>query len=327
MLGGLSLSLDASSRVAALAPLVTEIIPKGGRTVLRITDVDPRLSGVPRLEGLIIDGVSMIDEVDVATSPEIATRPEPGTISGTDAPVTSLTEPAEAGAAYIVSYDILWAAPGATLRYPANGGPFRAGSSSVVPGRYTQVVVAETSETQALMTVTGEVAFASISCRKAEWPLDIPILLGPEQAAKPVPGTISGNGANVSGLISPLTVGESYEIAYEITKDDGENGLYTPANGGAPFATTQLPHTVGTHVVTLTAVDADTAAVARVTGSLTFASFSVRQKLSPKTRILKWIVSVGGQAVHNECDLLRDALAINGDLLLIDNQPVFGDHP
>jgi hypothetical protein len=322
MMLALSLSLGPSPLIAVSKVIMTSAIPSAGRMAVRITAIDPQLPGRPSLEALTIDGESLVGTVADAISQELALIPDPGRVSGTDTPVSALIAPLEIGVAYVVSYEITSTGRGASLVFPVSGGPFPAGPLPVTSGRHAQVFVAETTDTQALMAVTGRVTFAEVSCRKAEWSFDIPPPLGPEQAANPAPGMVSGNGVNVSGLTGPLVVGEDYVLAYEITQDEGNNGLYSSANNGSPFASAPFPHTVGAHAVTLTAVDGDTGSVARVSGALTFAYFSVRRVLPPAARKLAWTVKVGEQTVRGAYNLLDGVLLFNGEPLLLNNEQI-----
>ncbi len=304
MITGFSMGLGrASPLMAAAAPLSIIVIQVGDEVVLRVSSVGGQSSGIPRLNALTVDGVSVLGDVSDAISPELAQTPNPGSVSGSNVSVTALSNTIQIGATYLVSYEVLSADPAATLAFPDSGTPFPAASLSTAPGVHTHLVTAETDDNTVLMEANGAMSFVHVSCRKAEWSLTLPAALGPEMASTPTPGRVAGSGSIVTGLIAPLTIGADHQLSYTITEDIGTTNLYTPANAGSPFSGQQLPYSAGTHNLTLPALDADTDAAMRVVGDLTFSNVSIRENLAAADHVIAWDVGVGSSQSVGEATL------------------------
>ncbi len=246
----------------------------------------------PTLSELNVDGISILDRVSDAASQEMAANPNPGTVSGTGAVASALTGALDVGALYLVSYEILDNTGLTNLFIPAsNGAPFPSRDLPLGIGTHHILIAAEDADTAALMRLTGEVTFGFVSCRKAEWGVDLPpATTGPELAATTDPGTLSGSGVTVTALSEPLVTGDDYVISYEITACSGADSVFTPANNGSPFAKVDLPASVGHHDIVLTAVDKDTSAALRMTGEITFGALSIRRRGNDAGQQLYWRV-------------------------------------
>lgn len=280
MMGSLSLGAVAGGISRQGRTLTT-------RTALSELDLTVQMARIPsavtddlQLDVLNIDGESMLDYVADAKSPQLAMTPTPGRVSGKGKPVSALTEPLEVGALYVVSYDILVDHGTERLFFAAGAGsPFRNSAvAEFTPGRHKILVEAEDTDTDAILRVNGDLTFGFISCRKAQWQMTLPPgVAHPELAKLREPGRLSGTGTIVSALVSPLEVGASYTLRYEIKATAGPAALFTAAGAGSPFPFRSLPTTIGHHAITLIAQDTDTDAIARLTGDVTFGSFSCRK--------------------------------------------------
>lgn len=232
------------------------------------------------LNVLDIDGQSFLGDIIDPSSPQLATDPTPGRVTGNGKVVSALTEALEVGALYVVSYDII-ADGGTEALYFSDGGGSPFPNSTVAPftpGRHKILVTAKDTDTKAILRVKGDLTFGYISCRKAEWRMNLPSGSAyPEMAAVREPGRIRGIGVAVSSLTAPLEIGTPYTLRYEIKSNSGTKSLFTPAGAGSPFPFTKLPTSIGHHAVTLVAEDSDVDAIARLEGDLTFGSFSCRR--------------------------------------------------
>lgn len=273
------------------------------RTEVSASDLRVQIKKIPSaamdeltLSALDIDGQSYLGDVVDAVSPQLVSEPAPGRISGSGKVVTALTQPLEVGALYVVSYDII--ADGGTtgLFFPAgNGSPFP--NSTQAPfslGRHKVLVEAQDSDTAALLRLNGDLTFGFVSCRKAQWRLDLPEgTAHPEMVLNREPGRLKGTGVVVSSLTAPLETGESYTLRYEIRGASPDARVFTPAGAGSPFFFNQLPTTIGHHSVTLIAQDGDTEAVARVNGDVSFGYFSCRKAGGGAGRQIRMNVAAG----------------------------------
>ncbi|MDW3223635.1 MAG: right-handed parallel beta-helix repeat-containing protein [Paracoccaceae bacterium] len=254
------------------------------------------------LNVLDIDGQSFLGEVVHPSSPQLAADPTPGRVKGNGKIVSALTGPLEVGALYVVSYDII-ADGGTTGLYFSDGGGSPFPNSTVAaftPGRHKILVEAKDTDTNAILRVNGDLTFGFISCRKAEWHMNLPSGSAyPEMAITREPGRIRGSGVAVSALNAPLEIGTTYTLRYEIKSNSGTKSLFTPAGAGSPFPFTKLPTAIGHHAVTLVAQDSDVDAVARLDGDLTFGSFSCRRAGGIAGRQIQIDVSSGSARSRN----------------------------
>ncbi|WP_338469213.1 right-handed parallel beta-helix repeat-containing protein [Roseobacter fucihabitans] len=248
------------------------------------------------LNVLSIDGQSFLEDVVDASSPQLAANPTPGRVTGNGKVVSALIEPLEVGALYLVSYDIIADGGTAGLFFPEGGGspfPYSTVTGHTL-GRHKILVVAEDTDTNAILRVNGDLTFGSISCRKAEWGMNLPAgTAHPELVQNREPGHIRGDGIAISALTSPLETGTAYTLRYEIKGAGSDLRLFTPPDAGAPFPFTRLPTDVGHHAVTLTAQNDATKAVARLVGDAVFGYFSCRKAGGVSGRQIQMDVASG----------------------------------
>jgi hypothetical protein len=154
------------------------------------------------------------------------------------------------------------------------------------------LITAQDTDTTALLRLSGAAEFGFVSCRKAQWNVDLSrSMILREMAATTNPGALSGSGVIVTALTEPLEVGAEYLLSYQVLASGGS--LFTPANNGSPFGFRDLPASVGNHEVLLTALDSDTAAAMRINGALTFGSVSIRRTGSTAGQPVEWRVDYG----------------------------------
>lgn len=100
----------------------------------------------------------------------------------------------------------------------------------------------------------------------------------PQLASNPTPGRVVGAGSVVSALTQSLEVGALYVVSYDIVADGGTQALFFPDGGGSPFPnSTVADFTLGRHKILVEAKDADSGAILRVDGDLTFGFISCRK--------------------------------------------------
>ena len=230
---------------------------------------------------------------DAPTSPELAelaaslsAPTEDGSVVAAD-----LTQPLEAGAIYLVSYEIRAADAGARVYFPGTGSPFDFQTLTATPGVHSRLVTAKNDTDTTLIRSEGSVTFGFVSCRKAEWTVDLPLGTTGDELSGSTTGRFSGAGRAVATATGALTPGEDYVLYYEITADGGSNGLFTAVNG--PFGFRQLPRSIGVHNVILTCRNADLNPFLRINGDLTFGAISLRRRGPDAGRQITWEVGAG----------------------------------
>ncbi len=301
-------SLSSSARPRRRPVRAGRVVPElgiaadldGNALTLRIASINPAASGGAELSRLDLDGISVLGDVVNPYSPQMATTMDPGRITGSAVPVARLTAPLEPGATYLVSYSIISAMPVSTLwTGPEIGGAFATTTLPSFPGTHNLLLKVTHPDGTRICSLDGDITFGYISCRKAEWHYMLPEGTAyPELAETPHPGPISGEDQIVSALSAPLEPGAAYTLRYHVTAANGPVALSTDADTGSPFPTTPLPHEIGHHAVTLIAQSSATAAIARVTGDLSFARFSCRRAGGTTGRQIRSVIRTGNASAE-----------------------------
>lgn len=152
-------------------PIIVSSTFDGTNLRLEVTDIlTSEPLSVLEIAQLNVNDISVLGDVTDAVSPELATNPVPGVISGNGIILSPLAETLEVGAVYLVSYEIAEDAALTSLFFSTtNGSPFPSTTLSREPGVHHVLVSAVNTNTAAIMRASGDAAFLSISCRKAEW--------------------------------------------------------------------------------------------------------------------------------------------------------------
>jgi len=296
--------IGAEQRQVAAFTVASDFDRTQSRMTLRLTEASAYRPDDLTVSQLVIDGISMREQVPALdlTSPELAETPNPGLVSGSNLNVSDLAQPLEIGISYLVSYEITGSGGSDDLRFAAEDSPFAPQSLPTNPGIHNILVRAENVSSSSLMHLDGSVTFGFVSCRKAQWNIDLPSFAeGPELAETTEPGRVAGSGSIVSRALGPLTPGARYVLAYSILRNDGTTGLFT--NNSGPFAFQQLPYAPGVHSVDLVAADNDTNAFLNVNGDLTFGFVSLRLASEDGNVAVSWEVSDQALRRQGQLDL------------------------
>lgn len=203
----------------------------------------------------------------------------------------NLRETLEVGATYFVSYEIIEADALANVYFPTSGCPFEFQSLPATTGVHNRLVTAINATDTTLFRTEGSLDLGFVSCRKAEWTVDLPLGTTGDELSNTTTGRFSGAGSAIATTIGALSTGEDYVLYYEITDDGGSNGLFTALNG--PFGFRQLPRTIGVHNVILTCQNTDLNPFLRINGDLTFSTISLRRRGPDAGRQVAWEIGAG----------------------------------
>ncbi|MEP1613358.1 MAG: right-handed parallel beta-helix repeat-containing protein [Roseobacter sp.] len=146
-----------------------------GRHKILVQAADTDTSAILRVDGDLTFGFFscrkaewQVDLPPGSTHPELAAMREPGRIRGTGAIVSSLGAPLTVGTAYTLRYEIKANAGAEGLfTSPDAGSPFSFAQLPTDVGHHAITLVAQDSETDAIVRLTGDLTFGYFSCREA----------------------------------------------------------------------------------------------------------------------------------------------------------------